>query len=322
MKYFSGHLLLLPVILFALLSCKEKKTAPSKELISQLDLKRGNIITCGPPGQQLGKVDFEMSCDQQTKQDFNTALALLHSFEYDESEKAFSKIIDASPGCAMAYWGVAMSNFHPLWMPPSEAELQKGAKAIEIANLIDNKSERESGYINAIGAYYKDRGKTDHRTRCLRFEKAMEELYKRYPEDKEAGIFYALALDASADPSDKTFANQKKAGAILSALYPAGPDHPGIIHYIIHTYDYPGLADLALPAARKYAKIAPSSAHALHMPSHIFTRLGLWDECIESNKVSVSSAKCYAESAGIKGHWDEELHGLDYLVYAYLQKRR
>src|SRR5579871_3028255 len=148
----------------------------------------------------------------------------------------------------------------------------------------------------------------------------MERLYKKYPDDKEAAIFYALVLDGTADPTDKTFANQKKAGAILSGLYPNQPDHPGIVHYIIHTYDYPQLASLALPAARKYASIAPSSAHAQHMPSHIFTRLGLWDECIQSNLVSTASAKCYAENAGIKGHWDEELHGMDYLVYAYLQK--
>ncbi|HMH22349.1 MAG TPA: tetratricopeptide repeat protein, partial [Puia sp.] len=152
------------------------------------------------------------------------------------------------------------------------------------------------------------------------FEKAMEGIYRTWPRDKEAAIFYALALDAAADPADKTYTHQRKAGAILNAVYPGEPNHPGIVHYIIHTYDYPGLAELALPAARKYASIAPASAHAQHMPSHIFTRLGLWDESITSNLVSTSSAKCYAENAGIKGHWDEELHGMDYLVYAYLQK--
>jgi len=148
----------------------------------------------------------------------------------------------------------------------------------------------------------------------------MEKLWRKYPTDKEAAIFYALALDASADPTDKTFKNQLKAASILHGLYLSEPNHPGIIHYIIHTYDYPVLADSALDAARRYAKVAPSSAHALHMPSHIFTRLGLWDECISSNLASVASAKCYAEQAQINGHWDEELHGMDYLVYAYLQK--
>jgi hypothetical protein len=148
----------------------------------------------------------------------------------------------------------------------------------------------------------------------------MEAVYKKYPDDKEAAIFYALALDASADPADKTFANQKKAGDILNAVYPGQPEHPGVIHYLIHSYDYPELAHLALPAAKKYAAIAPSSAHAQHMPSHIFTRLGLWDEAILSNKASTEAAKCYAENAGMKGHWDEELHSLDYQMYAYLQK--
>jgi hypothetical protein len=198
--------------------------------------------------------------------------------------------------------------------------LKKGANAIAIANTIRSKTEREALYLNAIGSFYKDWDKIDHHTRSVYFEKAMEQLHIKYPGDNEAAIFYALALDASAVPTDKTYANQKKAGAILNALYQEEPNHPGIIHYIIHTYDYPELAALALPAAKKYAQVAPSSAHALHMPSHIFTRLGLWDEAIHSNTQSVDAAKCYAEQAGIKGHWDEELHGLDYLMYAHLQK--
>jgi tetratricopeptide (TPR) repeat protein len=319
MKY-SLKTLQLFLLLSILVSCRGKNSSPSKELIDQINLKRGEIVSCGPPDKEFGSVDFEMTCNEKTKKDFNLAIELLHSFEYDESEKGFAKVIDKTPECAMAYWGIAMCNFHPLWNPPTETELQKGAKAIEIANTISKKSEREAGYINAIAAFYKDWDKTDHRTRCINFEKAMEKLHITYPDDKEAAIFYALALDAASEPTDKTYTNQKKAASILNALYPGEPNHPGIIHYIIHTYDYPGLAVLALPAARKYALVAPSSAHALHMPSHIFTRLGLWDECIKSNLVSVAAAKCYAESAGIKGHWDEELHGMDYLVYAYLQK--
>ena len=304
----------------ALISCKGGNLGPSKELISQINLKRGEVISCGVSDKQFGSVDFDMTCDKKSKNDFNLAIELLHSFEYDESEKLFAKIIDENPECAMAYWGVALCNFHSLWTAPTEAELIKGSKAIEIANTITKKSTRESAYISAIETFYKDWNKTDHRSRCINYEKAMEKLHNTYPDDKEASIFYALALDASADPTDKTFVNQKKAGSILNALYPSEPDHPGIIHYIIHTYDYPELAELALPAAKKYAAVAPSSAHALHMPSHIFTRLGLWDQCINSNLASVASAKCYAEQAGIKGHWDEELHGMDYLVYAYLQK--
>lgn len=316
------HLKELPVIfLFALiiLSCNTNKS-PAKEDIAALQLKRGAIVSCGPLDAQFGKVEFEMSCDPKIKNDFNLAVELLHSFEYDEAEKAFAKVIDEAPGCAMAYWGIAMSNFHPLWTPPTQDELQKGAKAIAIATGIKNKTERETAYISAIASFYKDWNKTNHQTRCVYFEKVMEQLHNEYPADPEAAIFYALALDASASPGDKTYTNQKKAGNILNALYTKAPAHPGIIHYIIHTYDYPELATLALPAARKYEQVAPSSAHALHMPSHIFTRLGLWDDAIQSNSRSVEAAKCYAVQTKIPGHWDEELHGLDYLVYAYLQK--
>lgn len=262
------------LLVAAILSCNSHDSAPSTEAINGLHLKRGNVISCGMTNPQFGSVDFEMTCDKKAKQDFNLAIELLHSFEYDESEKAFAKIIDETPTCAMAYWGMAMCNFHPLWNPPTEAELQKGSKAVAIANAITKKSAREAGYINAIGAFYKDWDKTDHHTRCVNFENAMEKLHNSFPDDKEAAIFYALSLDASAIPTDKTYKNQKKAAAILQALYPLEPNHPGIIHYLIHTYDYPGLAILALPAARQYANVAPSSAHALHMPSHIFTRLG------------------------------------------------
>jgi hypothetical protein len=307
-------------IVSILLSCNQQKEGPSREIINEMNLKRGAVISCGSPDKQFGSVKFEISGSAKINDDFNLALQLLHSFEYDEAEKVFAKIIDEQPACAMAYWGVAMSNFHALWTPPSETELKKGAKAIEIAQSIPEKSKKEKEYINAIAAFYNDWNKSDHRTRCINFEKAMENLSTEYPKDREAAIFYALALNAAADPADKSFSKQKKAGSILNSLYPGEPNHPGIIHYIIHTYDSPELAEMALPAARKYASVAPSSAHALHMPSHIFTRLGLWDECINSNLASVSSARCYAESAGIKGHWDEELHGLDYLVYAYLQK--
>jgi tetratricopeptide (TPR) repeat protein len=299
-------------------SCREKNTSPSPELIKGMMLKRGEIISCGPADKQFGEVQFETSCKQ--KQLFNLGIKLLHSFEYDEAEKVFAQIIDLEPNAAMAYWGIAMCNFHPLWTPPAEAELKKGAQACELAQSITGKTNREALYIDAIASFYKTWDKTDHKSRCLNFERGMEKIYRGYPDDIEASVFYALSLDASADPSDKSFIKQKKAGTILSRLYATHPSHPGIVHYIIHTYDYPELAQMALPAAKRYAAVAPSSAHALHMPSHIFTRLGLWDECIQSNMVSVSSAQCYAGQAGIKGHWDEELHGLDYLVYAYLQK--
>ena len=318
-SYFLNRLLfLLPFGL--LMACNGNHSTPDKDLISALHLKSGEIISCGPPDKEFGLVNFEITGNEEVQKHFNLALELLHSFEYDEAEKVFAKIIDESPDCAMAYWGIAMCNFHPLWEPPTEADLKKGAKAIEIANTITAKSKRESDYINAVAAYYKNWDNTNPMTRSTNFENAMEQMHRKYAADKEAAIFYALALDAAADPTDKSYSKQKKAGAILDSLYKQEPNHPGIIHYIIHTYDYPGIAKLALPAAGKYARVAPSSAHALHMPSHIFTRLGLWDDCIRSNLESVDAAKCYATSAGIKGHWDEELHGLDYLVYAYLQK--
>ena len=301
-------------------SCKGKNTTLATQSLSDLDLKRGDLVVCGPADKQFGTVEFTTSCSPKTKKDFELAIALLHSFEYDEAEKVFAKVIEQEPECAMAYWGVAMSNYHPLWAPPTPQELEKGAKAIALAQTLTTKSGTETDYINAMALFYKDWNTTDHRTRSQQYKNAMESIYMANPGNKEAGIFYALALDATADPTDKTFVNQRKAGDILTALYPEGPDHPGIVHYIIHSYDYPELASLALPAARKYAAIAPSSAHAQHMPSHIFTRLGLWDECIQSNLVAASSAKCYAENAGINGHWDEELHALDYLVYGYLQK--
>lgn len=307
------------IALILLQCCKQKTGSPSKEQINELGLKRGQIILCASPTMQFGKAEFITSCSEKTRDDFDLAVKLLHSFEYDEAEKAFAKVIDMDPECAMGYWGIAMSNFHALWTPPTEAELKKGEKAIQFAKSLEA-SDREVAYIEAIAAFYQDWQKTEHRTRCLNFEKGMEKVYKKYLEDKESAIFYALALDAAASPTDQSFSKQKKAGDILQALYPGQPDHPGIVHYLIHTYDSPQLAQRGLNAAKKYASIAPSSAHALHMPSHIFTRLGLWDECIHSNLASVSSAKCYAEAAGIKGHWDEELHGLDYLVYAYLQK--
>ena len=314
-------IILVFIVLSSFLSCRSNNSKVDDTSRSLIDLKRGEIVSCGPQdGEMFGTVSFSASVPASLQKDFNIAIALLHSFEYDEAEKMFAKVIDHFPDCAMAYWGVAMCNFHPLWAPPGPAELQKGAKAIEIARSIKKKTKRESDYIEAIAAFYENADQSGHRSRVLKFENAMEKIYQTYPDDREAAVFYTLALDAAADPADKTYLNQKKAFSILNPIFQKEPLHPGIAHYIIHNCDYPELAALALPAARKYASIAPASAHAQHMPSHIFTRLGLWDECIQSNLVSISSAQCYAQKAKIKGHWDEELHGMDYLVYAYLQK--
>lgn len=308
------------IVASALFSCAERNATPPKELIDDISLKRGTLISCGSADKQFGSVEFDISCDKKVKENFNLGVKLLHSFEYDEAEKVFAAVIADEPGCAMSYWGVAMSNFHPLWTPPSKAELEKGTKAIRIAQSIKNKDAKEQAYISAIAAFYNQHETIDHRTRAINFENASAKVVEQFPDDKEAKIFYALSLLAAADPTDKSYTKQKKANSILSGMYNDYPDHPGIVHYLIHANDYPELAAAAIPMANRYASVAPSSAHALHMPSHIFTRLGMWEESIQSNLASVDAAKCYAESAGIKGHWDEELHGLDYLAYAYLQK--
>lgn len=311
---------ILSLAILAITACKEenKKALVASEQI--LNLKTGDIVSCGPPEKEFGTVGFSVACSEKSKKDFDLGIALLHSFEYDESEKAFAKVINEDRNCAMAFWGVAMSNYHPLWAPPTQAELEKGSKAIEIAQGIKDKPGRETAYIDALAEFYKDWQKTDHNTRSKNFEKAMEKVYVQFSKDREAAIFYALALRSTADPADKTYSQQLKSGEILGKVYPGQPNHPGIVHYIIHCYDYPELAEKALAEARRYASIAPSSAHAQHMPSHIFVRLGLWQENINSNQVAASSAVCYAQSTGIKGHWDEELHALDYVMYGYLQQ--
>jgi len=313
------HYLLLLLITFAFVtSCNNSAQREKlKTEVATLELMKGELALCGAP--DFGTTNFGQTCIKEVRENFELAVALLHSFEYEEAEKAFARVIDADPQCAIAYWGVAMSNYHPLWVPPTEKELEKSAKALALAKTLPTKTEREGKYIEAISAYYTGWDKSDHKTRAKLYVDAMEKLYAASPDDKEAAIFYALALNSIADPKDKTYANQKKAGEILNGIFPGEPDHPGVAHYIIHSYDYPELANMALESARKYADIAPSSAHAQHMPSHIFIRLGLWDEAIQSNLQSAESARCYYENLGKDGHWMNELHALDYLMYAYMQ---
>jgi hypothetical protein len=262
--------------------------------------------------EQLGRVHFPVSCGAATQITFDRAVALLHSFWYAEGVKAFTAVTDADPGCAMGYWGIAMSLWYPLWTPPSPAMLKQGWEAVERAGARGGKTEREREYISAIEVFYKDAQTLDHRTRALAYEKAMERLYQRHPEDREAAVFYALALNATIVATDKTYANQLKAAGILEKVFAEQPDHPGVAHYLIHSYDYPSLASRGLDAARRYAKVAPSSPHALHMPSHIFTRLGLWQESIASNRDSAASSKQHRSVF-------EQLHALDYQAYSYLQ---
>src|SRR5437867_10689009 len=270
-------------------------------------------------GENLGRVNFAVSCNAAAQQQFNRAVALLHSFWYDEAEKAFTEVTKTDPKCGMGYWGIAMSFYHPVWSPPTGAELRNGSAAVQRANIVSARTQKERDYIAAIEAFFKDTDKLDHRTRAVAYEKAMEQLYERYPDDREAAVFYALALNATAAPTDKTYANQLKAGATLEKVFAEQPHHPGVAHYIIHSYDYPPLASRGLIAARSYAKTAPSVPHAQHMPSHIFTRLGLWQESIDSNRASANAGKEYYAKQGKDTVWDQTLHALDYVVYAYLQ---
>ena len=269
--------------------------------------------------EKIGQVNFPISCSQGAQKQFNRAAALLHSFWYEEAERAFTEVTTIDPGCAMAYWGIAMSNYRQLWASPNPADLKKGSAAVEKAKATGAKTERERDYIAAIEAFYKDSERLDHRARAGAYEKAMEQVYRRYPQDREAAIFYALSLLGTALPTDKSYANQKQAAEILNRVLPAEPQHPGVAHYIIHSFDYPQLAKLALPAARSYAKIAPSSPHALHMPTHIFTRLGLWQESILSNIASAAAAKDHVARTHPGAASFEQLHAMDYLEYAYLQ---
>jgi tetratricopeptide (TPR) repeat protein len=276
------------------------------------------------PSEKLGRVNFIVSCTPQAQGQFNRAVAWLHSFEYEEAEKAFTAVVVTDPRCGMAYWGIAMSNYHPIWAPPTAAELQKGSSAVEKAKSVGARTQRERDYIAAIEVFFKDpdnlNGKLDHRARTFAYSEAMDQLYRRNPSDSEAGVFYALTLIATGMMThDKSYANEKKAAQILNRVLARQPQHPGVAHYLIHGYDYPALAHLALPAARSYAKIAPASAHAQHMPSHIFTRLGLWQEAIRSNLDAEASAKAFAVRNHLSGVWDEQFHAMDYLAYAYLQ---
>lgn len=302
------------ILVLSFLGCKNNKPNPA---LASIDFLRGDLLLCG--NGQFGELKFSLSCNYETRETFDLAVALLHSFQYAEAEKAFVKVIDADPNCPMAYWGVAMSIYHAAWFPPTKKDLIKGAQILAVAKKLEM-DEKQIDYINAIDAFYADWENVDHKERALRFEKKMEEIYLKYPEDVEAAIFYTLALYSTRDRVGKAYENERKAGKILESLFASNPNHPGIAHYIIHNYDNPVLAAKGLETARKYAKIAPSSSHAQHMPSHIFTRLGVWEESIESNLLSAESARCYTQAAALSGAYFEELHATDYLVYAYLQK--
>jgi tetratricopeptide (TPR) repeat protein len=269
---------------------------------------------------QLGKLAFESSCSPQAHALVERGLGWLHSFEYEQAARTFGAAAEADSNCAIAHWGVAMSHYHPLWAPPSAAELEKGRAAVAAAHRAGADSERERDYIAAIESFYRDSDRLDHKTRALAYSAAMEQLHKRYPDDREAAVFYALSLIAAGTmDKDPEFSKEKQAGAILNQVLAQNPDHPGVAHYLIHSFDYPALAELALPAARRYATIAPSSPHAQHMPSHIFVRLGLWEETVNSNLASEAASRAYAKEQGLPDSSSERLHAMDYLAYGYLQ---
>src|SRR4051794_37637036 len=261
---------------------------------------------------KLGTVNFETSCKPEAQKLFNQGMLYQHSFWYRASQKVFEDVLKADPECGIAYWGIALSL---LWNPhtaPPAKNLADGAAAIAKGKSVTAKTTRERDYLDALAAMYADYDKVDHRTRLQAYTKAMEQLAQRYPNDDEAQIHYALALNTSASPADKSYANQLKGAAILEPIAQRQPDHPGVAHYLIHLYDYPPIAEKGLEAARRYAKIAPAAAHAQHMPSHIFTRVGYWQESIDSNEVSQRVAHQAAD-------YHDQLHAMDYQVYAYLQ---
>jgi hypothetical protein len=273
-----------------------------------------------PTSEKFGQVHFATSCSASVQPGFERALAMLHSFAYAKAATGFEEVSAKDPGCSIAQWGVAMTYFHTIWGPPTDEEFAAGRTAAQKAAAIAAPTARERDYIAAIGAYYQGDG-IPHAARVVAFDKAMAGVAERNPADDEASIFHALAILGVAynSPPDKTYARQKEAAKILNRLLAVEPDHPGIAHYMIHSFDYPELAELALPAARAYAKIAPSAPHALHMPSHIFTRLGMWKESIESNLASAETARAWVAKTKPGATAFDGLHAMDYLQYAYLQ---
>jgi hypothetical protein len=263
--------------------------------------------------EQLGSVRFENSCAAAVASDFNRAVALLHSFEFRTANEAFTRVLERDQSCAIAYWGIAMCQWgNPFAGIKTGPLLERGLAATDKGLTVGSPTPRERGFIEAAAALYQDAATVAHRDRTLAYERAMERLQRDFPNDIEARIFYALAVSQTALSTDKTYANQLKAGAILEPLFKQYPQHPGLAHYIIHAYDVPALAPKALDAARRYAAIAPSAPHALHMPAHTFTRVGYWKESIETN---IASEKVSREQNVI----GEALHAMDYQTYAYLQ---
>jgi hypothetical protein len=265
-------------------------------------------------GEKLGTVHFATSCNEVAQKEFDRAVALLHSFQFGRAVEGFTAVLAKDPTCGIAYWGIALSDWSNPFAPgmKDQSQLQAGRKSTERGETAATKTERERAYLAAVGKLYSHYESTPQRARLIAYRDAMGEVAAKYPEDHEAQIFYALGIAASEDPLDKTYAGRLKAGAILEKLFEEEPTHPGLAHYIIHTYDVPALAGRGLVAARRYSEIAPDAPHALHMPSHTFTRTGYWQESIDSNIAATAAARREGQTA-------EELHASDYEIYAYLQ---
>jgi tetratricopeptide (TPR) repeat protein len=298
-----------------------------------------NSVTTPEPGdlRGVGNVTFPITCTSDVQADFARGVALLHSFFYEEARRVFTSIAERDPRCAMAQWGIAMTWWHPIWTPPTTDEMRAGKAAIESAMSMNAGTDRERGFITALDTYYNTpesstaapigqscHGPVGPRDRVVAYEKAMRQLRDKYRDDFEVQTFYAFAVLSVgyATPNDTTLSKQLEAAAILEKLWKENPNHPGVIHYLIHSYDYPQLAQRGLAAAQAYDSIAPWVPHALHMPSHIFTRLGMWDESIAANRASAEASRAYSAMRHRDATEAEELHALDYMAYSYLQEAR
>jgi tetratricopeptide (TPR) repeat protein len=310
--------------------------ALASTLLSMGDVKS---TTAPEPGdlRGVGKVTFPITCAPDVQSDFARGVALLHSFFYEEARRVFTSVAERDPKCAMAQWGIAMTWWHPIWTPPTPDEMRAGKAAIKKAMAMNADSERERGFITALNAYYNTpdsssaapvgqscHGPVGSRDRVIAYEKAMRQLCDKYPNDFEVQTFYAFAVLATgyATPNDTSLSKQLEAAGILEKLWKQNANHPGVVHYLIHSYDYPQFAERGLTAAQTYDSIAPWVPHALHMPSHIFTRLGMWDESITANQASAEASRAYAAMRHRDATEAEELHALDYMAYSYLQEAR
>ena len=308
-------------------------------LAANLPVRNGECTTAPEPGdlRGVGKVTFPITCASDVQPDFARGVALLHSFFYEEARRVFTSIAERDPQCAMAQWGIAMTWWHPIWTPPTPDEMRAGKAAIEKAMAMNSGTDRERGFITALNTYYNTsdgssgapvgqscHGPVGPRDRVVAYEKAMRQLRDKYPDDFEVQTFYAFAVLSVGygTPNDTTLSKQLEAAAILEKLWQQNPNHPGVVHYLIHSYDYPQLAQRGLAAAQAYNSIAPWVPHALHMPSHIFTRLGMWDESIAANRASADASRAYAAMRHRNANEAEELHALDYMAYSFLQGAR